>query len=276
MSAVLDDIPQALAATAGPAGLIPVAFEGRSLQRTPPGPHRLPAPAGPQRPRLAPRGLPDRRLLLGRRIRRQRPRGPRPLRRLADRRRRRHPPRRRHRRPARRSQSTGAEIRVRRLRRHRTVSARDTFSSLKLERALSDQGIPLFATDEPFNVAGINATTILVRRVKQGVAEWYRFQLREKVWAGLREHSLAGWNLGKVPTGYLRGKTSAPQPDQGRRRPHQNPADPRPRLRPRRRPDLPVASDRPARQADDLAAAGREPAPVPRPAVRGLVAGPGR
>jgi hypothetical protein len=30
MSAVLDDIPQALAATAGPAGLIPAAFEGRT------------------------------------------------------------------------------------------------------------------------------------------------------------------------------------------------------------------------------------------------------
>src|SRR6201996_3011056 len=29
MNAVLDDTPQALAATAGPAGLIPVAFEGR-------------------------------------------------------------------------------------------------------------------------------------------------------------------------------------------------------------------------------------------------------
>ena len=91
-------------------------------------------------------------------------------------------------------------------------SARDTFSSLKLERALSDQGIPLFATDEPFNVTGINATTILVRRVKQGVAEWYRFQLREKVWAGLREHSLAGWNLGKVPTGYLPEKHPHPNP----------------------------------------------------------------
>ncbi len=96
-------------------------------------------------------------------------------------------------------------------------SARDTFSSLKLERALSDQGIPLFATDEPFNIAGINATTILVRRVKQGVAEWYRFQLREKVWAGLLEHSLAGWNLGKVPTGYLPENTHTPTPSRRRK-----------------------------------------------------------
>ncbi len=91
-------------------------------------------------------------------------------------------------------------------------SARDTFSSLKLERELQDQGIPLFATDEPFNIEGINATTVLVRRVKQGVAEWYRLQLKGKVWDGLREHSLAGWNLGKVPIGYLGEKHPHPNP----------------------------------------------------------------
>ncbi len=91
-------------------------------------------------------------------------------------------------------------------------SARDTYNSLKLERELQNQGIPIFATDEPFNVEGINATTVLVRRVKQGVAEWYRLQLKGKVWDGLKEHSLAGWNLGKVPVGYL-----------GERHPHPNP-----------------------------------------------------
>ncbi len=91
-------------------------------------------------------------------------------------------------------------------------SARDTYNALKLERELQDQGIPLFATDEPFSVEGINATTVLVRRVKQGVAEWFRLQLKDAVWSGLREHSLAGWNLGKVPLGYL-----------GERHPHPNP-----------------------------------------------------
>jgi len=54
-------------------------------------------------------------------------------------------------------------------------SGRDTFNALKLERQLGDSGIPLFATDEPINVEGMNATTILIRRVKQGIAEWYRF-----------------------------------------------------------------------------------------------------
>ncbi len=91
-------------------------------------------------------------------------------------------------------------------------SARDTYNSLKLERELQNQGIPLFATDEPFNIEGINATTVLVRRVKQGVAEWYRLQLKGKVWDGLKEHSLAGWNLGRPPVGYLGEKHPHPNP----------------------------------------------------------------
>ena len=82
-------------------------------------------------------------------------------------------------------------------------SARDMFSALKLEKELDAQGIPLFATDEPAQIEGINATSVLVRRIKQGIAEWYRIQLKDKVWKGLKEHSLDGWNLGPVPYGYL-------------------------------------------------------------------------
>jgi site-specific DNA recombinase len=81
-------------------------------------------------------------------------------------------------------------------------SGRDTFNALRLERQLSDAGIPLFATDEPIDIAGANATTVLVRRTKQGVAEWFRLQIKEKAWKGLREHSLAGWNIGSAPYGY--------------------------------------------------------------------------
>jgi site-specific DNA recombinase len=80
-------------------------------------------------------------------------------------------------------------------------SARDNYNSLKLERHLRDEGIAIFATDEPFSIEGINATTILVRRVKQGVAEWYRLQLKEKVWEGLKEHNFDGWNIGTAPYG---------------------------------------------------------------------------
>jgi site-specific DNA recombinase len=92
-------------------------------------------------------------------------------------------------------------------------SGRDTFNALKLERQLGDAGIPLFATDEPINVEGMNATTILIRRVKQGIAEWYRFQLKEKAWRGFEQHTLDGYNIGGAPYGY--------QPE---RIPHPNPA----------------------------------------------------
>ena len=91
-------------------------------------------------------------------------------------------------------------------------SARDTFNALKLEKALSREGIPLFATDEPAAIEGANATTVLVRRVKQGVAEWYRIQLKEKCWKGLQEHSLAGYNIGTPPYGYLADRTGHPAP----------------------------------------------------------------
>jgi hypothetical protein len=46
-------------------------------------------------------------------------------------------------------------------------SGRDMFNALKLEKELSRDGIPLFATDEPPDIARVNATAILVRRVKQ-------------------------------------------------------------------------------------------------------------
>jgi site-specific DNA recombinase len=91
-------------------------------------------------------------------------------------------------------------------------SGRDTFNALKLEKELSRQGIPLFATDEPASIEGINSTTVLVRRVKQGVAEWYRLQLREKIWKGLIEHSADGWNIGTVPYGYAAEKVTHPSP----------------------------------------------------------------
>jgi hypothetical protein len=81
-------------------------------------------------------------------------------------------------------------------------SGRDTFNALKLERQLGDAGIPLFATDEPINVEGMNATTILIRRVKQGIAEWYRFALKEKAWRGFEQHTLDGYNIGGAPYGY--------------------------------------------------------------------------
>jgi hypothetical protein len=86
------------------------------------------------------------------------------------------------------------------------------FNALKLEKELSRQGIPLFATDEPADIEGVNATTVLVRRVKQGVAEWFRLQLKEKIWKGLIEHSLDGWNIGTPPYGYTAERIPHPVP----------------------------------------------------------------
>jgi hypothetical protein len=91
-------------------------------------------------------------------------------------------------------------------------SARDTFTALRLEKELSRSGIPLFATDEPADIAGVNATTVLVRRVKQGVAEWYRLQLKEKAWKGWTEHNAAGWNVGVPPYGYTAERHPLPNP----------------------------------------------------------------
>ena len=91
-------------------------------------------------------------------------------------------------------------------------SARDTFNALKIEKELARNGIILAATDEPPQIEGANATMILVRRVKQGVAEWYRLQLKEKIWKGLQEHHLAGWNTGPVPYGYMPDRHPHPNP----------------------------------------------------------------
>ena len=91
-------------------------------------------------------------------------------------------------------------------------SGRDTFNALKLEKKLSRSGIALFATDEPAVIEGLNATTVLVRRMKQGVAEWFRIQLKEKTWKGLVEHALDGWNIGPAPYGYLADRIPHPVP----------------------------------------------------------------
>jgi site-specific DNA recombinase len=81
-------------------------------------------------------------------------------------------------------------------------AARDTFNSIKLERDLEECGIPLIAADEPADLDGANPTTILVRRVKQGVAEWYRINLKVKTRKGLEVHTREGFNNGPAPWGY--------------------------------------------------------------------------
>lgn len=76
--------------------------------------------------------------------------------------------------------------------------ARRTYYGTKIEHELEQAGVALFASDEPIALNGKRATTILTRRVKQGVAEWCVLELLEKSWDGFCEHTRQGWN-GDVP-----------------------------------------------------------------------------
>ena len=91
-------------------------------------------------------------------------------------------------------------------------SGRDTFNALKLERELGDNGILLFAADEPIDLDGTDPATILLRRTKQNIAEYFRLSLKQKMWRGLRTHAAQGYNLGKVLDGYLPEKIPHPAP----------------------------------------------------------------
>ncbi len=64
------------------------------------------------------------------------------------------------------------------------------------------RGRGLRGDDEPASVEGASPTTILVRRVRQGVADYYRLQMLGKCWNGLIQHALDRWNIGTPPYGY--------------------------------------------------------------------------
>jgi hypothetical protein len=76
--------------------------------------------------------------------------------------------------------------------------ARRTYFGTKIEHDLESSGVALFAADEPIVLNGKRATTILTRRVKQGVADWYVLELLEKSWDGFCEHTRQGWNVGSA------------------------------------------------------------------------------
>jgi DNA invertase Pin-like site-specific DNA recombinase len=78
--------------------------------------------------------------------------------------------------------------------------ARRTYFGTKIEHDLESSGVALFAADEPIVLNGKRATTILTRRVKQGVAEWYVLELLEKSWDGFCEHTRQGWKWAGRPT----------------------------------------------------------------------------
>lgn len=97
--------------------------------------------------------------------------------------------------------------------------ARWTHQGTKIEYDLELAGVPLLAADEPIMLGGQSngrkrkrASQVLLRRTKQGVAEWYILEMLEKSWDGFEIHTVQGWNTGKPPYGYMAEKHRHPVP----------------------------------------------------------------
>jgi site-specific DNA recombinase len=90
--------------------------------------------------------------------------------------------------------------------------ARVTYYSTKIEHELERLGVRLFAADEGVQLNGRKSTTLLVRRNKQTIAEWYVNQMLELSWDGFCVHTDQGWNIGQPPYGYLGEKIPHPVP----------------------------------------------------------------
>jgi DNA invertase Pin-like site-specific DNA recombinase len=92
--------------------------------------------------------------------------------------------------------------------------SRMTADATRIERDLEQRDVGLFAADEPMTA---NATSILTRRVKQGVAEWYVRDLIEKSRRGMEESVRQGWHTGgPAPYGYLLEPHPHPNPQKAK------------------------------------------------------------
>jgi DNA invertase Pin-like site-specific DNA recombinase len=91
-------------------------------------------------------------------------------------------------------------------------SGRDTYDALRLEKELHAAGIFIIATDEPIDAHAPEAAVILVRRVKQGMAEYFRLNIKTQLWEGLRQYAISGHNTGPCPYGYAEDRTVHPNP----------------------------------------------------------------
>ncbi|GIF48182.1 hypothetical protein Afe04nite_27210 [Asanoa ferruginea] len=96
--------------------------------------------------------------------------------------------------------------------------ARLTYQSTKIEHDLEQLGIPLIAADEPVMRSARTgriekkAGMVLLRRAKQGVAEWYVLEMLEKSRNGIEIHTDQGFNVGKPPYGYRAERIRHPVP----------------------------------------------------------------
>jgi DNA invertase Pin-like site-specific DNA recombinase len=88
--------------------------------------------------------------------------------------------------------------------------ARLTYHGTRIEHELQRAGVLLLAADEPRG--GKYSTTLLTRRVKQAIAEWYVTQMLEASRDGLVEHTRQGYNIGRPPCGYLAERIPYPVP----------------------------------------------------------------
>ena len=91
-------------------------------------------------------------------------------------------------------------------------AGRDMHDALRLEKELHAAGIVIFATDEPIDAHAPEASTILVRRMKQGMAEYFRYNVKAQLWEGLRQYTIGGHNVGPCPYGYAEDRTVHPNP----------------------------------------------------------------
>jgi site-specific DNA recombinase len=96
--------------------------------------------------------------------------------------------------------------------------ARLAYQSTQIEYELEQLGIPIIAADEPLMRSGKTGRIekksglVLLRRAKQGVAEWYVLEMLEKSRHAFEIHTDQGFNVGKPPYGYLAHKIKHPVP----------------------------------------------------------------
>jgi DNA invertase Pin-like site-specific DNA recombinase len=90
--------------------------------------------------------------------------------------------------------------------------ARRTYYGTKVEHDLEQVGVPLLSAEEPLTTGRRSANLVLLRRMKQGVAEWYVLNILEQSWKGTRVHTEQGWNIGSPPYGFTGEKVPHPVP----------------------------------------------------------------
>lgn len=83
--------------------------------------------------------------------------------------------------------------------------ARRTYYGTLIEHQLQATNVALWAADEPIRLDTdmlIDPTTVLTRRVKQGIAEWYALDMIKRARDGFETHTDQGYNVGKSCYGF--------------------------------------------------------------------------